>query len=148
MTGSTASLLLDSSVVVKWFIQEEDSDEALELRDGFLAGRLNLIIPELALYEIANALKFSKLFAADEIKKCVQALLALDIEVLVFDFDCLEEAIELSTERDLAIYDAYFIACAKYNNLIFISADERALKKIDDFEFALSLSESADHLGC
>ncbi len=30
---------LDSSVVVKWFSEEEGTDKALELRDAFVRGR-------------------------------------------------------------------------------------------------------------
>lgn len=146
MSDSITSVLLDSSVLIKWFINEKDSDRALKLRKAFLGGKVNLVMPELALYEIANALRFSKLFSAEDIKKYIEALLTLDIEVLGFDFNCLNDAIDLSLEKELAIYDAYFVASARQNDLTFITADEKALKRIDDFEFAHSLAESIDEL--
>lgn len=145
MNDSETSILIDSSVLIKWFIHEEDSNEALKLRDAFLAGNVNLVMPELAIYEISNALRFSKLFLGEEVKRCVRALLTLDVEVLTFDFHFLEEAIDLSIDKQLAIYDAYFVACAKNNDLTFVTADTRALKKICEFEFAFSLASAIDY---
>ncbi|MGQ9628345.1 MAG: hypothetical protein ACUVV0_15760 [Anaerolineae bacterium] len=41
--------ILDSNVIVKWFLPEEDSDKALLLRDMFMDGRCALMILDLTL---------------------------------------------------------------------------------------------------
>ena len=41
--------VVDASVVVKWFADEEGSDRALKLRDGHIGGELSLVAPELIL---------------------------------------------------------------------------------------------------
>ena len=52
--------VLDSSVAIKWFSEEDDTDLALKFREGFLKGDIDIVVPDLQLYEIANALRFNK----------------------------------------------------------------------------------------
>jgi len=46
--------VLDASVVVKWFTREEDRNLAIEYRDQFLQGKIDIALPDLILYELAN----------------------------------------------------------------------------------------------
>ncbi|MEA2055113.1 MAG: type II toxin-antitoxin system VapC family toxin [Candidatus Thermoplasmatota archaeon] len=53
--------VLDASVVAKWFVVEEGDDIALSLRKQFEEKEIDIVVPDLLLYEIANALStFSK----------------------------------------------------------------------------------------
>ena len=56
-SGGTGVLVLDASVVVKWFTKEEDKDLAIEYRDQFLTGEIDIALPDLILYELANVLR-------------------------------------------------------------------------------------------
>jgi len=44
-------IIIDASVVVKWFIEENDSDKALLLRDRFIGGKIELYVPTLLYFE-------------------------------------------------------------------------------------------------
>ena len=55
-------LVIDASVVIKWFIEEKDSAKALLLKDNHINGKTILIAPDLLIYEAANVLLFSKIF--------------------------------------------------------------------------------------
>ena len=48
--------ILDTSVIVKWFVKEEDSPEALQYLQEFRQGGIAIIIPTLLFYELGNAL--------------------------------------------------------------------------------------------
>lgn len=58
--------ILDSNVIVKWFLPEQDSDKALLLRDMFMDGRCALMILELTLIEFANVLRKRREAIAEE----------------------------------------------------------------------------------
>ncbi|HEC40443.1 MAG TPA: PIN domain-containing protein, partial [bacterium] len=62
-----SEIVIDANVVVKWFIEENDSDKARFLRDKFIEGKIELIIPTLLYFEVLNALKFSQLFDPSEL---------------------------------------------------------------------------------
>ena len=47
----SGSFVLDSSVIIKWFSEEDETDLALSLREGFLKGDVDIIVPDLQLYE-------------------------------------------------------------------------------------------------
>jgi predicted nucleic acid-binding protein len=53
-------IVVDASVAVKWFVEEEFSDLALKLRDMHVNGLVDLVAPSLMPYEVLNALKYSK----------------------------------------------------------------------------------------
>lgn len=50
----------DSSVVIKWFSDEDATDKALAIREGYINGKIEIVVPDLLLYEIANALRYNK----------------------------------------------------------------------------------------
>jgi len=55
--------ILDASVVLKWFVNEADSGQALKLREDFYAGKREIVVPDLLFFEIANALRYNPTFS-------------------------------------------------------------------------------------
>jgi predicted nucleic acid-binding protein len=66
-----------------------------------------------------------------EIVERVQALLAMELRVYGFDPLVLRRALDLCAAKRVAIYDAYLIALAKQEGLIFVTADEKLARKFD-----------------
>ena len=71
--------VVDASVVVKWFSDEEGSDRALKLRDGHIGGELSLVAPELILYEVTNALRYKPLFDSSKVSRAFHDLLEFQL---------------------------------------------------------------------
>ena len=46
--------VLDASVVIKWFSEEEYTDIAVKLRDDFFKGYNELVVPDLLLCDITR----------------------------------------------------------------------------------------------
>ena len=44
--------ILDASVILKWFVSEEDSDQALKIREKFYNGATEIVVPDLLLFEV------------------------------------------------------------------------------------------------
>jgi len=74
-------VVVDASIVVKWFVYEEGSDKALEIRDKYISGELKLIAPENINFEVLNALYYKRLFSEEEIKEIAEALDAFSFEL-------------------------------------------------------------------
>jgi predicted nucleic acid-binding protein len=131
--------LLDTSVAVKWFVPEEDSEKALSLRRAQEDRELQLYAPEVLLMELANALRYSSEFSAGEIIEALETLFELNILLMPFSLDALNLAVTLSMEHDLAVYDAYFLALAQALEIPLITADRRMLSRLTAEDGALSL---------
>ncbi|MBN1802548.1 MAG: type II toxin-antitoxin system VapC family toxin [Candidatus Lokiarchaeota archaeon] len=67
-------VIIDASVVVKWFIEEEGSEIARTIRDKFVEGKIEFIVPSLLYFEVLNALKYSKLFPLNELNDAGESL--------------------------------------------------------------------------
>jgi predicted nucleic acid-binding protein len=52
-----SAFVLDTSVAVAWYLPEEFAAEARGFRDRLLAGRLQLLVPSLHYWELANVLR-------------------------------------------------------------------------------------------
>jgi len=66
--------VIDTSVVVKWFVKEKDRDVALEILEYYRSGNFTIIVPDLLIYEFANVLRYNKSFNKIEKKECVDTL--------------------------------------------------------------------------
>ncbi len=116
---------LDSSVVVKWFSEEEDTDKALEIRDAFVEGRIELIVTPLLFYEVVNALRYKPDFDLDKLERAIDALFKLHIKVAGFDEMTMKKSAEIAFNAGVTIYDAIPVAVAEMENAVCITADER-----------------------
>ncbi|MDD3927002.1 MAG: type II toxin-antitoxin system VapC family toxin [bacterium] len=131
--------VVDTSVILKWYYRDgEDSTHiALKLRDKYAAGRIALITPELALYELTNVLCCKKKLEDAKVIEALDHLLSFSI-IRSLDGAGFSKAIHLSSAKGISVYDASFAALATANNCSLITVDERLCKKLDN---ALLLQE-------
>lgn len=133
--------LLDTSVVVKWFIHEEDSEKAANLRHAHVQAEILLHAPDILLMELTNALRYSPLVSAEEILQALRLFPGLGITIIPFDMDALISSVTLSLEHDLAVYDAYFLALARALEMPLITADRKMLSRLTAEDGALDLKD-------
>ena len=138
MTYPFEAALLDTSVAIKWFVTEEDSERALDLQQAHLRDDLQLYAPDVLLMESANALRYAGL-TEERILQDLGTFFALGVEIIPFSLDALNSAVTLSLEHDLAVYDAYFLALAQAMEIPLITADRKMLSRLTAEDGALSL---------
>ena len=128
-------IVVDASVVVKWFVEEEYSREARLLRDAYVNGLIDLIAPSLLPYEVLNALKYSGAYGEDELKEIAQTLDDFQFTLFNLEGDLARKAIEIAMRKGVTIHDASYIALAQILNTEMYTADEKLHRKIHDLTF-------------
>ncbi len=121
-------IILDTSVIVKWFVNEAESEKANELLQEVRIGSFSLVIPDIVLVEIVNALRFTQ--AVDE-KQCqshIQNLLNLKSEIF-FTTEVIGRIVSLVYRSGLASYDALYVAAAEDLDILLITADYKHHRK-------------------
>jgi predicted nucleic acid-binding protein len=121
--------LVDASVVVKWFAEEEQSDVANEL----LTGEHELCAPDFVLVEAENVfwkkVRSGQMFAdsADE------ALLLLSTGAIELcpTPPLLPRALEMASQIGHPIYDCLYIAAAEAWPAVLITADHRLVDAVE-----------------
>lgn len=126
------TLVIDASVVVKWYCEEEDTDAALLIRDRFFAGKCKLTAPGLLLYEAANAIRFNGFFSEEDRAGVVRDLYSIGIEFECADEELMADAMEIALKRDTTIYDATYLALAKKLGCVYVTADSKFASRVRD----------------
>ncbi len=137
----TRTLVLDSSVVVKWFLTEEGSEKAIDLFDEFAAGRIKIAAPTILHYEVGNALKRSPSFDEKSLRSAGRALSGYAFEIWHAQGLLLEEAMSLSHRKDITVYDASFVALALRKNVSLCTEDAELLTKFPEITVSLAKVE-------
>ncbi len=142
MTKTT--LILDSSVIAKWFFPENDSKNALLIKEKFTSNEVSLGIPILLYYEINNLLRTAvKTFRIDA-KDASEAYKAfLNLHFVSYSSELLlERTLEIALKFGISSYDASYIALSEYLQVKFLTADQKLLNKVTN-KFIINLKDYA-----
>jgi len=121
-------LVVDASVVIKWFIPEEDSTAAARL----LSGRYRLIAPDLIWAEFANVIwkyERKRLLKKDEATEILRQFIRSPIEIYRSDA-ILEHAMEIALNTQRTVYDCLYIALASREGCDMVAADQRLVNAL------------------
>jgi len=132
--------VIDASVVIKWFSEEEYTDKAIEIRNNFFKGTCELAVPDLILYEVSNALRFNPNFNDDDVIEAVNSLFDMGISIIVPTPRVAKSSITMAFKYNTTIYDAFYAALANEIGFKFVTADSKLYQKIKDLEFVRHIS--------
>ena len=135
--------VLDASVAAKWFVsqEEEDRDRAIAMRARHVAGECQLILPEFALLEIVNAIRYSPRAKEADGATAVELLRDLHLEIRPLSWDLLRKANAIAWAYKIAVYDAAYVALAESVGFPLLTADEALLKKMKGHSIVVQLKE-------
>ena len=145
MSAHHAVYVVDASVLVKWFLHEKegDRDRALALRDLHISRRSTLFIPQLALLEVLNAVRFSPKADEEDGEMALETLHDLHLETRPAELDLLRKANAIAWAYKITIYDALYVALAEQVGYPLITADEVMVKKLKGHSIVVPLRELA-----
>lgn len=122
-------IILDTSVVLKWFVDEEGSDTAREYLQDFLAGKYQILLPTLLYYELGNACLQNSI-PADEIGKIMILLQKLAFEVEDIGYAAFRKIYQNASEYNLSFYDASYVTLMQKYDCALITADKKLFGKL------------------
>ena len=123
------SVLVDTSVLVKWFHSrgEHEVAEAEALLDLHERRSISVVVIDLARYELGNVLLRSLRWSADHVADQLDDLTAICGPPIVPADDWLREAARLAARHGLTFYDAVWAAAANALGITLVSADRQLL---------------------
>jgi len=128
------SVVVDASVVAKWFVPEEHHRQAREVRDEYVAGTHDLTAPALMPFEVANALKYSGQYDGDRLTDAVDALSNYGVDLL--PFGDVGPLADVAQATDVTVYDAAYVAAATRTGGTLYTADSRLLDSLAGTDYA------------
>ena len=123
------TLLVDTSVLVKWFHSEGESDlaEARALRQATQVGDVESRVLDLALYEMGNVLLRALGWSASVVADQLEDLVVICGPPLAMAAAWLRQAAELGQRHRLTYYDASWAAAAEALGISLVSVDAQLL---------------------
>ena len=123
------TLLVDTSVLVKWFHSEGESDlaEARALRQATQVGDVESRVLDLALYEMGNVLLRALGWGASVVADQLEDLVVICGPPLAMAAAWLRQAAELGQRHRLTYYDASWAAAAEALGISLVSVDAQLL---------------------
>lgn len=124
------TVVVDTSIVIKWLLNEPDSAIAVALLTEWSNAKVVIRAPALLIYEVANVL-YQHMRRSDEtLDSAKQALANMFLVDMEFDFvpdaALSTRAIELAHQYTLpAAYDPHYLALAERENCEYWTADAR-----------------------
>mgnify|MGYP001614629008 CR=1 FL=1 len=119
--------VVDASVVVKWFLDEEGSKEALQLRSEHISGKISLVVPDLLFLEVLNALRY-KGGTQKTLAEANRALWDIQFHIEKNSSFLMEKAAVLALEYNLSLYDALYLALALLYGCPLVTVDSALAK--------------------
>mgnify|MGYP001558787121 FL=1 len=136
-----ALLVTDTSVILKWYKEEIYSEIAVKIKDKFVEGIHEIVVPDLILYELANAMRYDKGFGDDLIKQSIRQLVDLEIDITIPAEGLISESVDYARKYDISIYDAVYVALANQLDAMFVTADKKLFDKIKGLGFAKFITD-------
>jgi predicted nucleic acid-binding protein len=125
-------IVLDTGVLVKAVVQEEDSSKALALFDAAVEGAYHLAAPDFMAIEFGNVLwKYVKhgTLREEEAQRHLDRLPFDRIEWLPARI-LVSQAFRFALEHDVAVYDGAFLAAAQSLAVDLVTSDEALHRKV------------------
>ena len=119
-------LVIDSSVMVKWInSQNEDYlEEADQILHDARSEKVELIAPELAKYEIGNALLYKNMSLPTS-KMSLGTIYEIPLTFCVLDQEGASETMEIAKENKITYYDASFVQLTKEKKATLVTANPK-----------------------
>ena len=125
-------LVLDASVIAKWYIEEENTEKAIEIRDKFVAGKFAILEPTLLIYELGNVFWKHPAKSPEDVESDFKALFDIGLEFFdVRDPGFLKFVFENGRKFGITFYDAVYVTLAMDEDCKLITADGRLQRKVN-----------------
>lgn len=117
--------VVDTSVALKWFSKEKDSEKADKLLKTLESKQIEIYLPELAKYELGNALFKGKRLSYVQARAILETLYMLPLNFVAEDFKLAKTSYRLAEKLNITYYDACFLALAKIRKIPLITANPK-----------------------
>jgi predicted nucleic acid-binding protein len=123
--------VLDTSVIAKWFFNEEGTDRAEVLLTDLLEGSVRVQVPSSMFYELANVVwtRRSKSFGEQQARMVWAEVVTFPLSVTDWS-ELLPEALAFAMQHDVTVYDAAFVVLARQLGGELVTADGVLWNKI------------------
>lgn len=134
-------IVLDASVVIKWYVEEELTDKAVEILNDYSDGLVDILSVQLMPFEVLNALRYNPQLGTSELTKVCESLTRTQITLFPLLDGLYQESVSIAFKYGTTIYDAAYLSLAITTDCILYTADAKFRNKVGRNAHLSMLSE-------
>lgn len=122
-------LVPDASVILKWAIgleSELDREKAIHILDAWVGNNIEIVLPELWVFEVGNVL--GRMVPDSALEK-METLLEFRFKTKELNKQTCKSIFKLMKDLSVSFYDASYHALAQRMGGVFITADDKYYQK-------------------
>lgn len=121
------SIVVDTSVVIKWFFPEIGAEKALKLKDDYLKKKILICSRDLLLFEFTSAFRnYSAVkIKPSDFKLAALALQSMNLKIYPLEYQELSTLFDQSKKLKISIYDCSYILLAKKLRSALYTSDKK-----------------------
>jgi len=137
----TPLFVVDASVAVKWFAKEPLRRKAVQVRNDYAAGIIELTAPRLLRYEVGNALRFHPGATQQLLIEAIRAI--DDMQMVESNLSASEGEIasRIAFEEKTTFYDAAYLALAERHGCLLLTDDRKLYNRVGERRRLIQLLE-------
>jgi predicted nucleic acid-binding protein len=120
-----AEAVVDASVAIKWFSEEEGSEAALKLREDHVEGARILSAPDLLVYELSNALRYKPDFDDVKVTRAINDVIDLQVDLITPGRELIEKSAEAAYKYGVTVYDSCYLALGELMGIEVYTANKK-----------------------
>lgn len=127
-------LVVDSSIIIKWFVTEPYSSDAHRVLQEFQAGQVDLLAPDLIYAEIGNIIWKKQQFQGLSVSDA-QLILTTFLKVpfiITPAVSLLTDAYQIAATHQRTVYDSLYLALSVREGCEFVTADEKLVNSVSN----------------
>lgn len=123
--------ILDTSVAVKWFFEDEPRRErAHRVLNDLVESPTRFAVPDLFFQELAAVLVRKSGQQGDFVTQSLESVFDLGIPTIATGRELMTKAIDFSCQHKVSYYDAVFLSTARMMKGVWLTADEKAGRRL------------------
>ncbi|MBI5613448.1 type II toxin-antitoxin system VapC family toxin [Candidatus Gottesmanbacteria bacterium] len=126
-------IIPDASVVYKWLVDEpgEDTRKARKIRERYVMGESEILVPSLLFIEIGNVLVWKSSLTTADLHVAWSLFLQYKLPVASVDAQFVEGAMDVARMYSISLYDATYVSLAQSKQGEMITADKKLVRAVN-----------------
>ena len=115
--------VIDASVVLKWYIEEDLTNIAIDIRNQYVNGKIKLYAPNIMIFEVINSLTKLDSFTNNHLIEIGDSLLSFITQFDNFSNLIIRTGINMSIESNSSLFETFYLALSEFYNCQLLTAD-------------------------
>lgn len=124
----------DASVFVRWYVEQDGWEHAVEVRDAFARAEISLLAPAFVRVEMTNVIrkvwKRKRMLEPEGLAAVARSLDVLGVVLVESDADGIARAARLAATHSLSMYDALYAELALSTGNVLLTADASSARAL------------------